>query len=318
MRDTLNPEDIINLRKKYNISQRELTSILGFGKMTINRYENGFNIQKSQSDYIKILIDNEDEFLKKVKNSYNENRITEKTYNKIIYSKSKSTNEIYAEYKENIRKFINIVLTRKPDIYNGNKEFDLDKLENIISYIASKVNNLTITSLNKYLWFIDMLSFNLFNKSITGLTYQKQKYGPVIKEKIYNEITLLDDKYIKEDTMVNESIISNIKSKNNYDLKKIGLKEKHIIDEIIEIFNNKKVSEISELSHKENAWLKTRLLDNISFEYASNLNINKLIKNNFVKDKSNIYEELKETEKEINSENIKYSVEEVFNYLKEI
>lgn len=314
MKDTLKPEDIINFRRKYNISQRELTSILDFGKMSINRYENNYPIQKSKSDHLKILINNEEEFIKKVKESYSNKKITEKTYNKIIYSNN--INDIYIDYKNNIRKYINLSLTKKPDIYNGYNEFDLDKLENIISYISSKVNNLTITSLNKYLWFIDMLSFNLFNKSITGLTYQKQKYGPVIKNKIYDEITLLDDKYIKEDTMLNESIISNIKSKNNYDLSKVNNKEKHIIDEIINIFKDKKVSVISELSHKENAWLKTKLLDDISFEYASNLNINNIIKNNLIKN-DNRYEELKEAEKEINDGN-KYSMEEVFNYLKEI
>ena len=77
-------EDIINLRKKYDISQRELTAILGFGKMTINRYERGGVPTKSQSDYIRLLIDNEDKFIEKVKEAYSKNEITEKTYNKII------------------------------------------------------------------------------------------------------------------------------------------------------------------------------------------------------------------------------------------
>ena len=31
-------EDIVKLREKYDISQREFTSILELGKMTINRY----------------------------------------------------------------------------------------------------------------------------------------------------------------------------------------------------------------------------------------------------------------------------------------
>ena len=52
-------EDIVRLREKYDISQRELTSILGFGKMTINRYERGGVPTKSQSDYIKLLIEKE-------------------------------------------------------------------------------------------------------------------------------------------------------------------------------------------------------------------------------------------------------------------
>ena len=56
-------DDIIKLREKYDISQRELTSILGFGKMTINRYERGGLPTKSQSDYIKLLIENDDKFI---------------------------------------------------------------------------------------------------------------------------------------------------------------------------------------------------------------------------------------------------------------
>ena len=71
----IKPEDIINLRKKYNISQRELTSILGFGKMTINRYERGGMPTKSQSDYVRVLIDNDVEFIKKTKEAFDKNSI---------------------------------------------------------------------------------------------------------------------------------------------------------------------------------------------------------------------------------------------------
>ena len=57
--DIIKPSDIIDFRNKYGLSQRELTSILSFGKMTINRYENGYIPTKTQSDYIKMLINNE-------------------------------------------------------------------------------------------------------------------------------------------------------------------------------------------------------------------------------------------------------------------
>ena len=77
-------EDIVKLREKYDISQRELTAILGFGKMTINRYERGGLPTKSQSDYIKLLIENEDKFIEKVNEAYENNNITEKTYKKIV------------------------------------------------------------------------------------------------------------------------------------------------------------------------------------------------------------------------------------------
>ena len=270
----ITPQDIVNLRNKYDISQRELTAILGFGKMTINRYERGGLPSKSQSDYIKLLIDNEIEFVNRVKAAYEKNEISEKTYKKIVSNdveKAISKKEV----QDNIRKYLNVELNRDPDIYNGYKSLDLDKIENIISYIASKVKNLTITSLNKYLWYIDMLSFNQRSVAITGLTYQNQKFGPTIINKRYDEISLLDDKYQREDFETINGNVTEIISKDNFDLNKISDSEKKIIDSVIKLLKNKKVTEISEMSHKEDGWRKTERLEQISFEYAMNL---KLIK----------------------------------------
>lgn len=269
----IKPQDIINLRSKYSISQRELTAILGFGKMTINRYERGGIPTKSQSDYIKLLIDNESEFIKKVNEAYNNGNITEKTYDKInsnalVFDISKTS------FQELSRKYINSVLYRDPDIYNGYKSFELEKVENIISYIASKVNNLTITSVNKYLWFIDMLSFNQRGIGITGLTYQKQQFGPTIIDFKYDEISRLDDKYERVDIEdENGNFKSEIKSKKNFDLNKLDVNEIKVIDIIIKLLKNKNVSEISDMSHNEDGWKKTKKLQNISYEYAMNLSI---------------------------------------------
>ncbi len=268
----IKPQDIVDLRKKYDISQRELTAILGFGKMTINRYERGRVPTKSQSDYIKLLIDNDNKFIEKVKEAYKNGNINDKTYKKIV-SEELNTSIDKDQIQDNIRRYLRYALNRKPDIYNGYKSLDIEKVENIISYIASKVKNLTITSLNKYLWFIDILSFNQRSVSITGLTYQNQKFGPTIIEKKYDEISLLDNKYTREDIETENGNTTKIISNGNYDLDKISATEKEIIDTIIKILKNKTVTDISDLSHREEGWKKTKRLEKISFEYAMNLNI---------------------------------------------
>lgn len=268
----IKPQDIINLREKYGISQRELTAILGFGKMTINRYERGGVPTKSQSDYIKVLIENEKEFIKKAKEAYEKNNISQRTYEKISL---KNLNDEVSkdDIQELYRKYINNVLNRKPDIYNGYKSFNLELVENIISYIASKVKNLTITSLNKYLWFIDILSFNQRGVSITGLTYQNQQFGPTIIDQKYKEISLLDDKYTRNDYEEETGTKTYITSNKNYDLSNLKNSEIDIINTIIKILKDKNVTDISNMSHKEEGWKKTKRFENISFEYAMNLNI---------------------------------------------
>lgn len=268
----IKPQDIVDLRKKYDISQRELTAILGFGKMTINRYERGGVPTKSQSDYIRLLIDNDNKFIEKVKEAYKNGNINDKTYEKIV-SEELNAGIDKEQIQNNIRRYLRYALNRKPDIYNGYKSLDIEKVENIISYIASKVKNLTITSLNKYLWFMDMLSFNQRSVSITGLTYQNQKFGPTIIDKKYDEISLLDDKYTREDIETENGNTTKIISNGNYNLDKISDSEKEIIDTIIKILKNKTVTDISELSHREEGWKKTKRLEKISFEYAMNLNI---------------------------------------------
>lgn len=268
----IKPQDIVNLRAKYDISQRELTAILGFGKMTINRYERGGVPTKSQSDYIKLLIDNDSKFIEKVKEAYKNGSINEKTYKKIVSTNLE--NEISKDdIQDMYRRVINNSLKLKPNIFNGYKLFDLELVENIISYISSKVSNLTITSLNKYLWFIDILSFNQRGVSITGLTYQKQQYGPTIIDQRYKEISLLDDKYIRNDYEDENGTRTIITSNKNFDLSKLKESEIEIINKIIKLLKNKNVTDISNMSHEEEGWKKTKKFDEISFEYAMNLNI---------------------------------------------
>ena len=268
----IKPQDIVDLRKKYDISQRELTAILGFGKMTINRYERGGVPTKSQSDYIKLLIDNDNKFVEKVKEAYKNGNINDKTYEKIVSTNLE--NEIEKnDIQDMYRRVINNSLRLKPNIFNGYKTFDLELVENIISYISSKVNNLTITSLNKYLWFIDIVSFNQRGVSITGLTYQKQQYGPTIIDQRYKEISLLDDKYIRNDYEDESGTKTIITSNKNFDLSKLKDSEIEIINKIIKLLKNKNVTDISNMSHEEEGWKKTKKFDEISFEYAMNLNI---------------------------------------------
>lgn len=272
VKNIITPSEIINLRNKYNISQRELTAILDFGKMTINRYENGSLPSKSQSDYLKLLAKDENEFFNKALEAFKTNRISQKTFSKI-----ESIIDINSIIQKNnnyqLKTYIENELKVSPNIYNGFKVLDLDKLQNLISYIASKVT-LYLTSLNKYLWFIDMISYNKMATSITGLTYMHEQYGPVILNRKYEEISKLDDKYRREDKEKNDgSIQSIITSNNNYDLSTFTDKELKIIDYVIDLLSDKSVKEISNLSHKELAWKNTERFEKISFEYASNLKI---------------------------------------------
>lgn len=60
--------------------------------------------------------------------------------------------------------------------------------------------------------------------AITGLTYQNQKFGPTIVYKKYDELSLLDDKYQREDieTENENGNTTKIISNENFNLDKIN------------------------------------------------------------------------------------------------
>ncbi|MFR9069658.1 MAG: type II TA system antitoxin MqsA family protein [Paraclostridium sp.] len=262
----VSPQDIIDFRAKYNISQRELVAILDWGKMTINRYERGSLPNQSHSEILKLIIKDESYFREKVEDAYKCKRISEKTYNSMHFSMDQ-------EEDLTIDKFILTRLRHNPSIYNGCREFDLDRLENLIGYISSRVNNLYKTSLNKYLWYIDFSNYKHNLRSLTGLRYVRYTFGPIIEGKNYELVLNLDKKFEKEVIENNFNEITKIKSKNNYDLDMFLESEKEVIENIIDLFKNKSVGEISELSHEEKAWLETKDNELISYEYAHELKI---------------------------------------------
>lgn len=264
----VSPKDIIEFREKYNISQRELVAILDWGKMTINRYERGSLPNQSHSEILKLIINNESYFRKKVEDAYKSGRITERTYTEILTSVGK---ELNTTQEFGIETLIKSTLSHNPSIYNGFRKFDLERLENLIGYIASRVNNLYKTSLNKYLWYIDFVNYKNNLQSITGLRYARFTYGPIIEGKNYGLILYLDNKFEKEIKEINYNEIVKIKSKNNYDLSLFSKDEIKVIDEVIELLKNKTVTKISDLSHEERAWIETKDNELISYEYAHDL-----------------------------------------------
>ena len=273
LEDLITVKEITNFRQKNNISQRELTSILNWGKMTLNRYENGSLPSKSHSDYLKLLISNKDIFFKKLEEAKDQNRITIKTYDKIKMTEPDDD-------KETSREYISRILMHSPNINNGFKTFDIEKVENLISYIAEKVDNLYLTTLNKYLWFIDCVHFNKTTKSITGISYQKDQYGPVIEQKKYEEISKINAKYTREDIEKRDgSYCVKIKSNNNYDIKLFNEIELDVIDKVIDFLKNKDTNQISKISHLEEGWEKTKDKELISFEYAVDLKCMNMIYN---------------------------------------
>ena len=247
-------DDIKKIRKEIGLSLDELANIIGCAKKTLISYEKGESIPNdTYLIIIKTILDNP-ESIKLLINA-NRNMFEGKRLIRI----EKKLNDYYANNSKGL--FLNKEIEASE--YNGFTEIDIDKLINIITILSDK--GIYKTKLLKELFYIDFLSYKNKSCSITGLEYTKLPYGPVVDdfEKIFDTLT------------INNIIDYNIKYNNNYEehIIKSKVKPNFNIFRKEEYFKDFNVKEIEEYSHKENAYIKTKLGDKISYEYAFDINL---------------------------------------------
>lgn len=256
-------EDIKKIRKEIGLSLDELANIIGCAKKTLISYEKGESIPNdTYLIIIKTILDNP-ESIKLLINA-NRNMFEDKKLIRI----EKKLNDYYANNSKGL--FLN--KETEASEYNGFTEIDIDKLINIITLLSNK--GINKTKLLKELFYIDFLSYKTKSCSITGLEYTKLPYGPVVDdfEKIFDTLTTnnIIDYNIKYNNNYEEHIIKS-KVKPNFNI--FRKEELDIINKIQEYFKDFNVKEIEEYSHKENAYIKTKLGDKISYEYAFDINL---------------------------------------------
>jgi len=263
----LQPEEIIAIRKTYDLSQKDLSNLTGIGIATINRYENG-SLQNEAHDTILSLLKNPEavkELLDKNKDKFSEEKI------------ASITKKIYELYKKDSLKNIELIFERYNDKeLTGNRPFSLKRLISLISLIANKLKEknieLTKTKLNKLLFYIDFLSFKQNNCSITGAVYAHLPYGPCL-ESFDTVISSL----VEENILGVKEVIYQDKSYEVLEPLKepktdiFTKDELNLIETILEKLSGLSASELSNISHKEKAYTATKNGELIEYSFAKYL-----------------------------------------------
>ena len=254
----ISKEQIVELRKNYNLSQEQFSKIIGCAKKTLISYEKGtalpndnyviiINSLLSKPDTIEILLES------------NKQQYTEKEYNTI-------KNRILEFVGNNSKQLVNED-SYTPTEYNGYTKLDFNKVYNMILFFAEK--GILRTKLMKEMFYADFLNYKNTCKSITGLEYAKITYGPVPDDK---------DRIIGE-CIANNIISEEIEYKNDYEYHDIISLRKYnkdifdkneldILNKVKEFFKDYNSKQIADFSHEEKAYTETEYAKNISYEYA--------------------------------------------------
>lgn len=261
----LQPEEIRENRKKYGLTQIELSDLLGWGGATLSRYENGA-LQDEAHEKILRLAFEPSNLLKLILKTPTalDGQKREKLINEL-----KKMEEIGCSFERALEEVLD---GYQLDEYCGFKRLDLNKTINLILFFCK--GGVFKTKLNKLLFYADFSSYKEFAIPITGLRYVHNHYGPVPLK--YEQLFVL---LIEKGLIESEEVVFQDFSGEQYvslkepDLSVFSDTELKTISTIKTYFNDYNAYEIKLFSHEEIAYKETSHKDLISFKYASNLNI---------------------------------------------
>ena len=264
----LTRDEIVKTRNKYGITQEEMAIILGLGEKTIARYESS-TIQDKPYDVL----------IRKFNDDYNF------AYDMLIKAKNKINERKFDQIKDTI---VDFIMKETPSLYNeillkndylkfdressvnGFRLLNISKIKSMIAYFARFTKNLFTVKMMKLLWYSDALSFLRTGKSMSGLVYQHMPYGALPIG--FNYVESLDS--VKRERMVYIDYLATLylpKEEDTIDESLFSSDELDILHKVCEKFKTSSGIELSEIMHREDAYIFTDDREIIDFSIIKSL-----------------------------------------------
>lgn len=161
------PNEILEIREKYGVSQTKMSEILGFGPNTYRNYENGDVPQLTNAKLISLAA-KPDGFIELV----NECDLLKESYKEKYIKKAQSLKNVELTMTQFLFK------VQEPCGLNGYMKPSIEKFSDMVSFLSDGLE-LYKVKLNKLLYYADNVHFKNHGQSISGTAYQAIQMGPV-------------------------------------------------------------------------------------------------------------------------------------------
>lgn len=241
------PDEISKIRTFYSLSASKMSEILGLGVNQYRLYENGEMPSEAIGKLLKSIM-NPITFAEFVKNA--ENQFNSSDFARIIEKTKHSIRRI--DENNNHRKIFGNT-TRS--LINGYAPQSYSRLKNIILFFIDKCGGVFNTKMNKLLFYSDFLSYKLRGIGMSGLAYKAIQYGPVPQQWdiVYGSIDDIHSEIIAFPTVGYSGV--KLCSDLQPDMSEFTKEDIEILETVYTKFRNNSANDISEISHKENAWI---------------------------------------------------------------
>jgi putative zinc finger/helix-turn-helix YgiT family protein len=263
----LSPSEVRDVRASYGLSQTGLSQWLGWGEITIHRYESGGMQDAAHNETLMLL-----------KDPRNAKKLLEKHRDNLDSATAAGLEKRISELLDSgVARLIEDDLAAalamvEPSEFNGYRRFDVDRFENLVLYVLEKAGANFKTAINKFLWYIDFGYFQEQTRSITGSQYLRFPHGPIPKSYDFLFAGMVEKAWMEMEEVIAKDYSGErftAKVTANTDLFEGG--ELKAIDRIITALKGRSSKQLSDMAHKESAYVVTKDRQPISYRHANDL-----------------------------------------------
>ncbi len=265
----LQPEEIAAIRNRYGLSQRALARLLGWGQITIQRYERGALQDQTHNHTLITLRD--DPSLAKRMIAAPGCKLTDVEKHKLL--QVIDSESVTLTKNQSLGSLEEYLTQDAPSEYTGFLAPDLRKLTSMALFYATQIDgHLFKVKLMKLLFFADFLHFRRHGVSISGFPYAAITMGPV-PDNFQSVLAWMEQAGIARidevplGTTSGEAIIPITPHEHD----EFNEAELDTLVEVVRQLGHLSGSVLRDRSHQEAAWLNTEQRQRISYLWANQL-----------------------------------------------
>ncbi|CAM3210601.1 type II TA system antitoxin MqsA family protein [Vibrio diazotrophicus] len=262
----IQPEDIAMFRQKYDLTQKELSHMLGFGAVTLSRYENG--ALQTDAHNVSLEMAMQPASLRMLVEK-NRSLFSQQKYQSLIQLIDSEYQNLYCGNSGELTRQLE---HNSVDEFSGFTGLNVQKMIEVIIFMC-QFDGALKTILNKLMFYSDFYVFKDKTRSLTGLKYVHLPYGPVPDNFDFVYAQLVKDKYLEkvEDVYPNGYVGERFIATRSFDSSLFDKDEIDILNKVKEKFSGYTAKAITDYSHEEQAYKKTHANEGISYLYACDL-----------------------------------------------
>ena len=259
-------EEIRALRLEYGFTQRGLSNLLGWGEISIHRYENG-----------SVPDDAHNQLLRMIQDPWNMQKIFDKNRGRLGLATQRKVDErIKAIINQETPGKVDELLSsryQQPSLMTGFKALDSDVLMEMMVFFA-KQNGVYKTKLNKLLWYADFVHFRSCSVSVSGATYIHLPHGPVADgyDNYINRL-LMDGSLTIREEVFGDFTAEKLLSQREADNSVFDVESQRTLLNVANYFDSWTATRIRNQSHEEAGYKETEELQPIPYSYAGELKV---------------------------------------------